>query len=384
MEISFPQSYEESRARFLLDVERIRRQWPASHLVTHPLQNHPALSIDGLWAEPRKKETLILLSTGEHGIEGFVGSALLQLFMNEFAPWMDQETTGLLLVHAINPWGMKHFRKVNENNVDLNRNFVYGSFDKEINPGFKSLETLLSPSGAIRSLFRENFLFWGRLLRALLTHGISGVSTAALLGQYHTPKGFFFGGSQYEESTRVLSGLYEQALKEYDQVIQVDLHTGYGPRHQMSILIPPLDPISSREASEKFNFPLVQKINPEEFYAIQGDMGEYVYRLRDDKFPHKKIFICGFEFGTFGESLLARIRSLRAMVLENQLHWNGAVSKASQQTVQKEFIELYFPSSRTWRTKAIADGRQAYQGIFSAFGLLNEPPAINSVPKRGA
>ncbi len=82
---------------------------------------------------------------------------------------------------------------------------------------------------------------------------------------------------QHEEGAKVLMGLYRQALVEYDSVIQIDIHTGYGPRDQMSVIIPPVDPISSKDAAEKFNYPLVQKINPEEFYAIHGDMGEYYY-----------------------------------------------------------------------------------------------------------
>lgn len=163
--------------------------------------------------------------------------------------------------------------------------------------------------------------------------------------------------------------LYRKALEDYEMVIQIDIHTGYGPRNQMSIIIPPVDPIASKDAAEKFKYPLVQKIDPEEFYAINGDMGEY-YLLRNDQFPLKNIFICGFEFGTVGDSLPARIRSLRAMVFENQLHWNGAVSEIAANAIRHEFKELYFPADEEWRTKAIADCKRAFTGILSAYNLL--------------
>jgi hypothetical protein len=114
----------------------------------------------------------------------------------------------------------------------------------------------------------------------------------------------------------------------------------------------------------------VQKINPEEFYAINGDMGEYYYLLRNDKFPHKNIFVCGFEFGTVGDSLPARIRSLRAMVFENQLHWNGAVSESAANAVREEFHELYFPADEQWHIKAIADCKQAFTGILASYNLI--------------
>ena len=53
---------------------------------SHTLSNHPDLSIDWLWAEPHKKEHLVLVSTAEHGIEGYVGTAMLKIFIEEFAP----------------------------------------------------------------------------------------------------------------------------------------------------------------------------------------------------------------------------------------------------------------------------------------------------------
>jgi hypothetical protein len=370
MDISFPSSYEDSRARFIRDFELLRPQWAESHLETHPLKTDPSLSIDYARAVPRKKENLVIITTAEHGIEGYVGSAMLKIFMDEFAPRLNPENTGLLLVHAINPWGMKNKRKVNENSVDLNRNFVYGKFNTEINPDFKILKYLFTPQRPVRSFFMESLSFWGRVIRAMLTSGISRVSTAALLGQHQTPKGFYYGGTQHEESAQVLMGLYRNALEEYDTVIQMDIHTGYGPRDQMSIIIPPVDPISSKEAAEKFKYPLVQKINPEEFYAISGDMGEYYYLLRNEEFPLKKIFVCGFEFGTFGDSLPARIRSLRAMIFENQLNWHGAVNETSEQAIRHEFNELYFPADPQWREKALSDCRQATTGILSAFGLI--------------
>ena len=371
MDADYPSSYAESRDRFRLSLGLLSSNWPSARLETHPLNADPSLSIDWLWAEPPKKENLVILSTGEHGIEGYVGAAMLKLFIEEFAPRLNSENTGLLLVHAINPWGMEHHRKVNENSVDLNRNFVFdGNFDPSINPDYQALGFLLTPRHPVRPFALENLSFWGRVLRALLTLGSRRVSTATLLGQYHTPDGFFYGGTKYEESTAVLMNLYRRALAEYEQVIHMDMHTGYGPRYQMSVIVPPLETLSSAEFSRKFGYPLVQKIDASEFYAISGDMGEYVYRLRQAHFPYKRLFACGFEFGTFGESLLARIRSLRAMVLENQLHWHGAVSEAAEQAVRREFEALYFPSEPRWRRKALADGRQAFEGILRAHRLI--------------
>jgi hypothetical protein len=364
-------SYEESRERFRHSLDLLRSQWPGARLESHPLKNHPDLTIDWIWAKPQKKENLVILSTGEHGIEGYVGAAMMKVFIEEFAPRLDPKNTGLLLVHALNPWGMKYRRKVNENSVDLNRNFVFdGNFDPATNPEFHQIAYLINPQNRMRSFRIETLLFWGRVIRALSTAGARVISRAALLGQHHTPNGIYCGGTSYQEGTNVVIQLYRQALEGYQNIIQFDMHTGYGPRYQMTVIVPPNDPVPSAAARQKFNYPQVGKIDGEEFYAISGDMGEYIYRLKEAEYPDRQLFACGFEFGTYGDSLLARIRSLRAMVFENQLHWHGATSEKTAEKVRAEFEALYFPAEGKWREKALADGRQAFRGILDAYQLL--------------
>jgi hypothetical protein len=371
MDSYFPDSYEDSRARFLQSLNLIQQKWHSTQLETHPLQNQPDLSIDWLWAHPHKKENLIIISTAEHGIEGYVGYAMMKVFIEEFVPRLNPENTGLLLLHGMNPWGMKHYRKVNENNVDLNRNFVFDSnFDPAINPEYHRVKELINPQRRVDTYSIENLRFWGGVIKNIFTTGASTVSKAALLGQHHTPNGFYYGGTEYQEGTRVAMELYRRALKEYRSVIQIDMHTGYGPRYQMSIIISPLDSMTSNELSQNFHYPLVLKINAEEFFDISGDMAEYYYKVRNRDFPDRRLFACGFEFGTFGSSLPARIRSLKAMVFENQLHWHGAKDNKTAERIRHEFRELYFPAETRWREKALADGRQAFEGIFRAYDLL--------------
>ncbi|MCB0119484.1 MAG: DUF2817 domain-containing protein [Anaerolineales bacterium] len=371
MDSYFPATYEDSRARFLRDVELLHPKWHLSRLESHPLKEHPEVSIDWLWAEPRVRENLVMISTAEHGIEGYAGSMALKIFMDEFAPRLNPENTGLLLVHAINPWGMKHHLRVNPNHVDLNRNFVLnGQYDPNINPDFKLLAKFLNPQRPVRTLSAEAVPFLARVIKNMISPGKTRVQTASLLGQHSNPKGIYFGGIKAEEETLVLIELYRAALRDYQNFVQVDVHSGYGPRYQMTVLVPPLDEIPSDEAAQKFNYPLVQKVDADEFYAISGDMGEFVYRLRDAEFPEKKVFAGGFEFGTYGDSLPALIRSLRTTILENQLRHHGAANPKAEAQVRAEYEELFLPEESKWREKAIADCRQAFEGIFKSFGLI--------------
>lgn len=371
MDTPYPESYEASRARFLQDAETLRAKWTSSRLESYRLKNFPDLGIDWLWAEPVTRQNLVVVSTGQHGIEGYVGSAMLKLFMDEFAQRIDPNNTGLLLIHAINPWGMKHRLRVNPNGVDLNRNFIFdGCYDPGLNPDFQRLTEFLNPRQPVRPLRVEAIPFLLKVVMKMIHPGKTRLQTAALLGQHADPMGIYFGGREQQEETAVIVGLYRTGLEAYQNFIQVDMHTGYGPRYQMTVIIPPPEPTPSTDAARKFNYPQVQKIDAEEFYAIRGDMGEYVYRLREAEFPNSNVFACGFEFGTFGSSLPALIRSLRITILENQLRQHGAGNRQAEQQIREEYEELFFPKEPAWREKALADCRQAFEGILSACGMI--------------
>lgn len=253
---------------------------------------------------------------------------------------------------------------------DPKSSLIHGDYSAGINPDYDLIENFLNPKRPVRTVRAEAIPFLVKVIRNMIHPGKARVQAASLLGQHRHPKGIYFGGTEQQEETAVLMGLYGTALAGYQNFIQVDLHTGYGPRDQMTVIIPPLDPIPSVEAAKKFDYPLVQKIDTDEFYAISGDMGEYVYRLREAEFPHKNVFVSGFEFGTFGDSLSALIRSLRITVLENQLRHHGVINPQAEKQIRTEYEELFFPSERKWREKALADCRQAFEGIFIAYGIL--------------
>jgi hypothetical protein len=371
MTTTFPSSYEESRARFIQDFERLRAKWHSSRLESAPLKSDPSLSIDFAWAEPRQKENLIVISTGLHGIEGYVGSAMLKTFMDEFAPQLNPENTGLLLVHAINPYGMKNRRRYNENNIDLNRNFVWDEvFDPQINPDYEPLIPLVNPARPIANLFASDAAFLARLVGSILKLGILRIRQGMLSGQYRHPRGVQFGGQSTQESTQLMRGLFQRAFDAYGQVIHLDMHTGYGPRYQMSMVNSTREPASGPELVERFKYPLIVAATPSDFYTVTGDITEYFYQLRDEKYPSKKLFATCFEFGTFGASLPAQIRSMRVTILENLLFQHGAKTDALRRAVRKEYEELFFPAEEKWREKAVADCRQATTGILRAYSLM--------------
>lgn len=370
----FPESYQQSRAHFRTYLESVRALWPDAHYETRFLPGHPDLSQDWIVATPAVPKRLFVLTLGEHGIEGFVGAAAMNLFVKEFLSQFDPRDTGLLLFHAINPWGMHHRRRFNPNNVDLNRNFVLSWDGKQAyNPEYDRLLDILCPQRPPRNWLLENLSFYSGVLASILRLGIVGSREAILRGQYRHPRGIYFGGTQVEPETRTLLEIQRQALAHYAQIIHIDLHTGYGPRYQMSIVNAASESATSEQCTRNFHYPLVVRTDPQEFYTIHGDMTEAWHDLVRTEAFKTTVYAAAFEYGTFGDGLPAAIRSLRATLMENQLFWYGSGHPACADRIRQEYNELFYPSELAWRKKALDDTRQALQGILGHFGLISHP-----------
>jgi len=368
----FPETYEASRERFRNNLAFIQKGWPGARLSQHKIEGDEDLTIDWITSDALDtNQKVLVLTTAEHGIEGYVGSAMQQRFIDKFLFRLDPRTTGLLLVHAINPWGMKYHRRVNPNNVDLNRTFVYdNSFDKTSNPGYDSLLEVIRADSPLRNLALANLGYYLKLAGKVLLMGWPAFKSAFFLGQYRHPNGLFYGGEGIQEETKALVDLYRQALSAYDQILHLDMHTGYGPRHQMSIVNSVHEKRPSGEFVEKFKYPLVVAANPQEFYAIQGDMVDYVYELWQHEFPGKKLFATAFEFGTYGDGFKGNVGMMRAMSFENRLYSHSTDLAKLAAKVKDDFEKLFNPTSPEWKTKAVADADQAFDGILKAKGYI--------------
>jgi hypothetical protein len=110
--------------------------------------------------------------------------------------------------------------------------------------------------------------------------------------------------------------------------------------------------------------------NPDEFSAIQGDMIDYVYALRQHEFPQRKLYAASFEFGTLGDSFFGQVGYPRLMTFENRLYWHGTTNNQLTSQIKKDFEELFNPIDDDWRTKAVADADQAFSGILKAEGYI--------------
>ena len=374
-EAYFPDTYLESRVWFRQQLGRVRRFWPSSSLKSYGLKDDPTLTIDWIDAPcPSPEGQVLIVSTGLHGTEGFAGTAVLHHLLDAFLDKFEHARTGLLLVHAVNPWGMHHRRRTNAHNVDLNRNFRFGSDSPTTfeNPGYRSLRALLHPEQPIGNLNLATIQFIGGAISKIISNGIAQIKAATLLGQLEDPLGLYFGGLEFQEESRVIWDLVTDQIAEYKQVVHLDIHTGYGARNVMNLVNSVREGTPPDLWAQRLNYPHVVRADPEAFYSMQGDMIDAIYAWTSKNAANHRYFGTAFEFGTVGDKLIAQIRSLRVMVFENRITHHEVSSVSIERAVRGEFKELFDPQSSNWRKTVTQSSDRALLGILEEFEFIHQ------------
>ena len=367
---SFYTGYDEIRAHLAERVASLRAQGITVETSEHAIDAADGLYIDNVYLPATEQSTnLIVLTTGVHGMEGYIGSVMLDVFFEEIYPTLDTADTGILIVANVNPYGMKYLRRYNENNVDLNRNFIedWESFDLSSNKDYPKVVNFLQPEGEIKNAFWHEVGFYLKLAKEAIFTGAGTISDALLTGQYEYAEGVYYGGTQDQASTIYLKSVFADTLEsEYENIIHVDIHSGYGPRYNMVIFNSVQDPTTEEQAKAELGYDYIIATDSEEFYATFGDTTDYYYRLAKSKNSDKSLYSTCFEFGTIGDGFFDSILSLKYTVDENRLHRFGASNDIAEQMVMENYKELFYPTESEWREKTVADFKQAMLGVLNA------------------
>jgi hypothetical protein len=223
---SFSASYAEARAKF-----RATAQEAGGALETIANPNRAPdggdLSTDVAWFGPREAERVLVMVSGTHGGEGFCGSgAQIDWLRRGEHTTTAPADLGVLMIHAINPYGFAWLRRVTEENVDLNRNWIDFGQPAPANPGYDELADVAVPPTWTEESQRAS----NRVLRAYAAeHGPMGLQQALSGGQYRHPKGVFYGGDGPSWARRTQEAIYGAYLGQAGKIAIIDYHTGLGP-----------------------------------------------------------------------------------------------------------------------------------------------------------
>jgi len=328
------------------------------------------LFVDGLYipAQGGQKRRLIVVSSGVHEVEGPTGSAVQRLFMQEAltaqqlaGPLAD---TGVLLLHAVNPWGFAKYRRVTENNVDLNRNAsADAALYRTVNAGYPLVDPLVNPDQPADVSAVEHRFFHLRVVSMIAQHGMRALRQAVLQGQYQVPKGIYFGGQALEPQLAALGPQIAPILNAYPLSLSLDLHTGYGARGTLHLFFdPPKNPRARQGLEMAFAGQRIDWASGDDFYTLTGDFVGWLSQLRSGG-THLP---AAFEYGTMNsQETLGSIKSMHVTVLENQGKQHGYASAEDEARIKRDYREMFYPSSPDWRAKVIGDSRAMFQALLA-------------------
>ena len=224
--ICFQKEYFSSRTFF----QKTQQIFPAALLVEqrefeHPLKgpNNEPLFCDALFlGQSTTPKAVLVLISGTHGVEGLTGSAVQADLLPELVEVLQANADlGVLMIHALNPWGVAWSRRCDHQGIDLNRNFIDFSAELPVQQGYKEINqacSMLDEQG------------YEGLKSAFSADAFDEFIASLTRGQYQDQNGLFFGGKTPSWSHEVLNQITSHTfIQQAERLSVIDVHTGLGP-----------------------------------------------------------------------------------------------------------------------------------------------------------
>jgi len=222
---AFSESYGQARRKFL-DAAGAAGLAVQSHPHPLPGPDGEALAMDVAREGPADARHLLVISSACHGVEGFCGSGVQVQALCD-SSWRQaarEAGVAVLYIHALNPYGFAHLRRVTHENVDLNRNFHDFRQVLPANPAYREVQGLLLPE--VWPPDPANAAAVGRFIAE---RGMPAFQAAVSGGQHEFADGLFFGGHAPTWSNLTLRQVLAEHGRRCEHLAWIDLHTGLGP-----------------------------------------------------------------------------------------------------------------------------------------------------------
>lgn len=337
----FSPTYAAARMRFLAACAHAGvsdlRAW------IHPLRgpaNEP-LGTDAAWFGPRDAKRVLVTLSATHGVEGFAGSALQTDWIERKGQQPLPDGVAALHVHALNPHGFAWLRRVTEEGIDLNRNFVDFSMPLPRNDGYGALhDALLLGNEKAIAAYRE-------------AHGERALEIAVSGGQYTHPDGLFYGGQAPSWSRLTVEAIIEAfALRNRETVAAVDIHTGLGIFGTGEVICD--HPTGSAELARGrawYGDALTEPALGTSSSVPKTGLIDYGWM---EALGSAVTFVT-LEFGTYSVEDM-----FRALIDDQLLHQGGLPDWSNPATIARKanLKEHFCPNDETWRGMVLKRGRE--------------------------
>jgi hypothetical protein len=306
---------------------------------------------------PANARKALLVISGTHGVEGYAGSGVQHGFLTQAAFAMTPSDTRIVLIHALNAYGFAWNRRVTEDNVDLNRNFVDHKIERQPHAGYAELRDAIAPRDlAPHTLDAAD----ARLAAYAKAHGAFGLQEAISQGQYAYADGLYYGGVREQWSAGLLRHILRRELAKAGQVAIVDVHTGLGPYGYGEIITEePADSPAYRRARHWWGDSVTSTKTGD---STSADISGSIERAFEECLTHAEVTVGCLEYGTY--PTLDVFKALRA---DNWLHLHGDPVGPDAPAIKTQIRRAFYPDCPDWKemvwARAQAVLAQAIDGL---------------------
>jgi hypothetical protein len=350
--VAFSARYAQARVKFL---EGAAAAGMAIRSFEHPLKGRDGetLAMDVALDGPADAQNLLIVSSACHGVEGYCGSGV-QVFATHDAEWRDKARAAgvaVLYIHALNPHGFSHVRRVTNENVDLNRNFQDFSQPLPINAAYADIHDLLLPAQWPPTA--ENN---AAIADFIARNGQLKFQAAVSQGQHQFADGLFFGGTAPTWSNTTLREVLRTYGRQAKRIAWIDLHTGLGPSGLGERIFACRDDKAAFERAKAWWDPkgetritsIYDGSSTSAF--LTGLMWISIY----EECPQAEYTGIAMEYGTLPFNEVSQ--ALRA---DHWLHKHPEAPAEQHAAIKQQLMDAFYTDTDAWRGQIISQARQA-------------------------
>jgi len=336
----FSPDYATARERFRSTAQGTRASLASYEVPERRGQQNEPLTIDVARLAAERAESALVILSGTHGVEGFCGSGCQVGFFTDRLYEALPRSACAVIIHALNPYGFSWLRRVNEDGVDLNRNFVDFSRPLPSSAAYEPLHEWLVPADWQGSARHQADL---AIQGFVQQQGLRAFQSALTAGQYTRPTGLFYGGDRPTWSALKLAEILAAHVPSTVQRVAVlDLHSGLGPNGYGEPILVPRGK-SDVERARRWYGADVRDLSADESVAAQlvGTVADGIAA----GLPDREITYVGLEFGT--QSMLHVLTALRA---DHWMHAAAEVGAPMRASIQRQMRDAFYCETPAWQT----------------------------------
>jgi Protein of unknown function (DUF2817) len=290
---------------------------------------------------PRDAKKVLLLNSGTHGVEGYSASGCYTGWLARGHHRRDlRPGVAVVFVHAINPHGFAWARRVNEDNVDLNRNFVDHAKPYPVNDGYEALREQVNPAtwtpDVVERADNAILAYYNNPPRDFLPKAVHG-------GQYSNPRGTFYGGKAPTWSNQTFRTILAEHLRAADTLCMIDYHTGSGVYGYAELFVEDRTAKGVR-GRDWFDDCVPMDTMVAEHGHNQAEVPGLLMNVPAKSLPDKRVIACLVELRTRRERNL-----LHALRAENWFFQHGDPDSPAGRAVRAQVREAFYPDDPAWR-----------------------------------